>query len=260
MHVDKTTGGLCMAALLAACTPEHVDNAKPATPKTPACEQEGTGQVSGNAFAFSPDGGRVEGAVVSVVEHPDQEAITDADGGFTFEVPFGDVTLEMQHPDYPTIQTGTLNLCGGDLSEVSFQAPDYAVYELMAVAAGAQPDPDVCQLATTITEHGGTMYPSEDFAGRSHGIADATVTSDPPLAAEHGPVYFNLISFDLIYPDPTLESSTVDGGVLYVNVPPGEYTLRGHKDGLEFTEVRVWCRAGMLVNASPPWGITEVPI
>ena len=46
-----------------------------------------------------------------------------------------------------------------------------------------------------------------------------------------------------------------DGGVLFIQVPPGDYTWTAHKAGVEFTQVRMKCRAGYLINASPPWGL-----
>jgi len=41
----------------------------------------------------------------------------------------------------------------------------------------------------------------------------------PPLSAEHGPVYFSAN----VIPDPTLTQTTEDGGVVFTNVPEGEY-------------------------------------
>ncbi|MBI5478232.1 MAG: hypothetical protein HY906_05210 [Deltaproteobacteria bacterium] len=58
-------------------------------------------------------------------------------------------------------------------------------------------------------------------------------------------------------PDPYLTETTVDGGVLFVNVAPGTYRLDGHKEGSTFRPAWVWCRAGVFVNASPPHGIQE---
>lgn len=59
----------------------------------------------------------------------------------------------------------------------------------------------------------------------------------------------------MIWPDRTLTETTADGGVLFTNVPPGRYTLRAHKQGAAIRSVAVTCRAGVLTNASPPWGL-----
>ena len=62
----------------------------------------------------------------------------------------------------------------------------------------------------------------------------------------------------MILPDYTLKQTSLDGGVLFVNVPPGDYVLRAFKEGTAFPEVRVRCDAGMFVNASPPKGMHEL--
>ncbi|MEZ5177206.1 MAG: hypothetical protein R2746_02700 [Acidimicrobiales bacterium] len=59
----------------------------------------------------------------------------------------------------------------------------------------------------------------------------------------------------MIFPDASLTETTVDGGVLFVNVAPGTYTLTARKDGAVIREVEVSCRAGVLTNAAPPWGL-----
>ena len=59
-------------------------------------------------------------------------------------------------------------------------------------------------------------------------------------------------------PDRALAETSEDGGVVYVNAPPGEYVLRASKPGRSFTEAHVLCRAGLLVNASPPYGMAAV--
>ena len=111
------------------------------------------------------------------------------------------------------------------------------------------PDPQTCQLVTTVTRIGKSLYDPG-----AHGEAGVTVQLDPPLPPVHGPVYFNA---DVI-PDLSLSETSDDGGVVYTNVPPGEYTLVGSKDGATFTAVRFKCEAGWLVNASPPWGIQRL--
>ena len=74
---------------------------------------------------------------------------------------------------------------------------------------------------------------------------------EPEVAPERGPIYFN----DDVIPDKTQSLSSTDGGIVYTNIPPGEYVLKAHKAGVDFESVRVKCRAGVLVNASPPYGL-----
>ena len=72
------------------------------------------------------------------------------------------------------------------------------------------------------------------------------------------PIYFQTVRHDVIYPDRKLSRTTEDGGLLFVNVPPDTYTLRAHKEGTTFTDVMIKCRAGMIVNGAPPWGLQAV--
>jgi hypothetical protein len=89
----------------------------------------------------------------------------------------------------------------------------------------------------------------------AHGEAGATVTVEPALPPEHGPIYFNAA----VIPDPSLTETSEDGGVLFVDVPPGTYTLHAQKDGVIFEDTLMQCEAGVLVNASPPYGLQALP-
>jgi hypothetical protein len=209
--------------------------------------------VSGHAMQFSQGGGRLEGAEVTILEFPSLSVTTDVDGAFRFPaLPVGaQVSLILSYPNYPAIQTGTITLGAEDVERVTFQAPDKYMYGLMARMSQIQPRPDLCQIATTVTRRGLSMYDS----GTSHGEPDATVSISPTPAEATGPIYFNLVNHNTIYPDLELTHTSLDGGALYLNVDPGEYTLRAEKPDTTFTEVVLRCRPGMLVNASPPWGL-----
>ena len=99
-------------------------------------------------------------------------------------------------------------------------------------------DPAACQIVSTVTRVGKSIY--DDGA---HGEAEATVTLEPAIPAEHGPVYFGA---DVI-PDPSLTETSEDGGVLYHNVPAGTYVMRAHKDGVTFEATTMRCE-----SRSPP--------
>jgi hypothetical protein len=204
--------------------------------------------VSGVAAIFNDAvTGRIAEAKISVVEQPDLSMTTAADGAFAFEVGSGDdVTLVLEHPDYPLIQTGTHTVPTSGVNDLTFQVPDKGIYNALAALVQITPDPTRCQLVTTITRKGGTI-----LEPGAHGEAGVTVTITPELPKESGPIYFNAS----VLPDKSLTESTEDGGVLYVNVPVGKYVLHGEKAGATLTDVRFDCRAGVLVNASPPRGM-----
>lgn len=204
--------------------------------------------VEGDAkpFAGGPTG-LIEGATITVLEHPEMQMVTGADGHFAFDLEVGtEATFVMEHPDYPLIQTGTHIVPEEGMTRVTFQAPTYPIYAALAGIVEITPDDTKCQMVTTVTRVGKSIYDEG-----AHGEAEVTVEVTPSPPAESGPIYFN----SSVIPQRDLVETSDDGGVLFTNVPPGEYHWEGHKDGVEFRPVHMKCRAGVLVNASPPWGL-----
>lgn len=209
-----------------------------------------TVSVSGDAIPFniSPEA-RIEGAVISILGEPDRQMTTKADGKFLFEgLAVGSVvTLVLEHPDYHLIQTGSITLGPEGAERITFQAVPNLTYKMMAASIGIGTDEEnLCQMVTTVTRVGKSLYDSG-----AHGEEGAVVTLEPPLPKENGPLYFN----SDVQPDWDLTETSDDGGVLFVQVPPGEYTWTATKEGVHFRQVVMKCRPGVLVNASPPWGL-----
>ena len=206
--------------------------------------------LAGDAIPFiGGPNGRIEGAEVWVLEHPEMSLTTGPDGHFQFDglAEGEEVTLVMEHPDYHPIQTGTIRLGARGAERVTFQAPTWAVYDAFAAILQVVPDEaNRCQMVTTVTRVGKSIYDTG-----AHGEDGVTVTLDPPLPAEHGPIYFNAS----VIPDRSLSETSEDGGVLHIQVPPGEYVWTAYKAGVVFTRIKMKCRVGLLVNASPPWGL-----
>jgi hypothetical protein len=209
-------------------------------------------EVSGNAFAFAPPGfpgfGRIEGATISVLEMPGVATTTGEDGFFLFEgLPAGaDATFVLEADGFPVANTRTFRLPDHDLGRVTFQVPTLELLAGLGGIAGVELDPERCQIASTVTVVGKSLYDPGP-----HGEAGAIVTIEPALDARQGPIYFD----EDVLPDPSLTESSGDGGVAFVNVDPGEYTLTATKEGLEIESVRLNCRPGVLANASPPYGL-----
>lgn len=208
--------------------------------------------LSGDAIPFDdgPDG-RIEGAYIYVLERPELHTTTGADGHFEFTgLSIGsEVTLRLVHPDYAPIQTGTLTMAAGGAERVTFQAVTHAIYDALATIVAIEPDPTRCQMVTTITRIGRSIYDPG-----AHGEADVLVFTEPMVPAESGPIYFN----SSVIPDRTLTISSDDGGVLWTNVEPGRYVVTGTKAGATFRQVTFRCEPGWLVNASPPWGLQRL--
>ncbi|MCC6646665.1 MAG: hypothetical protein IT374_13970 [Polyangiaceae bacterium] len=208
--------------------------------------------VTGDAFAFNEGvDARVSGAHVFVLEDPSLEATTDATGHFSIaNVPVGsDVTLVLEHDDFIPIQTGTHQVPATGIDRITFQAVRPVIRDALAGLLSLELDPTRCQMVTTVTRVGRSLYDPG-----AHGEAGVTVTVDPPLPAESGPIYFN----SEVLPDRMQTETSDDGGVLFVNVPVGEYTLTAHQEGGTYEPLRMTCTAGRLVNASPPWGLQRL--
>ncbi|NVB40288.1 hypothetical protein G6O69_20770 [Pseudenhygromyxa sp. WMMC2535] len=212
----------------------------------------GTVTVSGNAFTFGVGSeSRVSGATITILEMPEQQAITDDDGYFEFTgLPNGaEASFRLEKDGNPVVHTKTFTLPeeeGATVEHVTFQVPNDATFDALATILQIEPSEDLCQIASTVTRVGKSLYD----AG-AHGEAGATVTIEPALPEEAGPVYFNA---DVI-PQHDLVETSADGGVVYTNVPPGTYTLTAHKEGVEFETVTVRCEASVLANPSPPYGL-----
>lgn len=208
--------------------------------------------LSGDAIPFDdgPDG-RIEGAYIYVLERPELHMTTGADGHFAFTgLTIGsEITLRLVHPDYVPIQTGTFVMEAGGAERVTFQAVTHAIYEALAAILMITPDPERCQMVTTVTRIGRSIYDPG-----AHGEADVLVATSPMVPLESGPVYFN----SSVVPDRALSITSDDGGVVWVNVLPGRYTVTGTKAGATFRPVIFRCEAGWLVNASPPWGLQRL--
>jgi hypothetical protein len=213
--------------------------------------------VGGRAVSFDPGFGTPWGAAVGVVQRPDLPvAITEQDGSFRVEGLFAgdEMALVLTFDDYFPTQTATLVLPERGIADVSIQTPPGIVAWALAAVLRTDLDPDLCQIAATVSPPGGGPY--------SEGVPGARVRIDPPLPADHGPFYF--LYFDIPglpvidLPIRGLDATTDDGGVVFVNVPPGRYVLTAEKEGTEFTPATIDCRPGVLVNASPPHGLQAI--
>lgn len=204
--------------------------------------------VSGDAIPFNTRD-RLADATITVLEFPEMEMVTGEDGHFEFcGFHTGDeVTLRLTAFEKHPIQTGTITVDHEDVERVTFQVVDYTTYAGLALMVDIVPDEDnLCQMVTTVTRVGKSLYDEG-----AHGEAGATVTIEPALDPEQGPIYFGAD----VLPDRDLTETSEDGGVLFVQGEPGEYVWTATKPGVEFTQIKMKCRAGWLINASPPWGL-----
>ncbi len=209
--------------------------------------------VSGRVFVFGPSAGAtLVGATVSVAEAPECTTTVGEDGSFELEVPSGaPVSFVLEQPGFPLNQSATLKVGSEGIVFLGFQAPTEATFGALAIMAAIAAEPERCQVTTTVSRAG-----TEPYGGIGLGEPDVVVTIEPGIEAS--PIYFEYASESLIYPEPDLTATTIDGGVVLPNVPPGEYRLTATKQGKAFTPVDIRCRPGTLVNAVPPYGLQEL--
>jgi len=213
--------------------------------------------ITGRAFVFGPNnsGLSLEGATVSVAEAPEIHTTVMADGSFSFEVPSGaPLSFLVEQPDFHLNQSAAIPIGPDGIAMLGFQVPTEDTFNLLAILSDIDEiDPTRCQISTTVSRAG-----TEPYGGPALGEPDVVVSIEPPLPKESGPIYFAYVSDSTILPHRTLTATSIDGGVIFANVPPGEYVLKATKEGKQFTPVEIRCRAGHLVNAAPPNGLQEI--
>lgn len=209
--------------------------------------------ITGQAFVFGPNGQglMLGGATISVAESPEVTATVAADGTFTIAAPSGGpASFSLTQDGFFPDQSATLDITTDGIAMLGFQAPTNDGVDTLSTLVRVTPDPRRCQIATTVSRIGTAPY-----GGDGLGVDGATVAIEPPVPASSGPIYFAYGT--LPFPDRTLTTTSIDGGVVFTNVPVGEYTLSAAKDGVTFSTVDIRCRAGVLVNAAPPHGIQQ---
>src|SRR5450755_4699851 len=107
-------------------------------------------------------------------------------------------------------------------TEIYFSAAKGQIEQQIGALIGA-PYTLANVLVTTVGKSWASMYSPE----LPHGDPGAAVSINPaaPFPASLGPVYFNAS----VAPDPTLTSTSVDGGVLFGNLASGSYTVTASK-------------------------------
>ena len=245
-----------------------------------------TVSMGGIAWGFTLPGqggyDRIAGAKVSVLEMPELSTTTNDRGEFTIEgLPSGsDATFVLEHESYPLAYTKTHTVPDTDLGDLTFQVPNDDLYAAIELLLGIRTDPGKCQMVSTFTRDGRTIGDPGH-----HGQAGAVLGIEAPDGAEiaEGPIYFG----DDVIPDRSRSYGSLDGGVLILNADPGDYRLsaecvsdpeliddflaeypaetypdedlRCQTEDVEFESVRMKCRPGAFVNASPSYGLQAFP-
>ncbi|CAM4505626.1 MAG: hypothetical protein LEGION0403_FIIPPAGN_01944 [Legionella sp.] len=221
-----------------------------------------TALVSGFARSFV-SGNAISGGLVWPLGAKEEGIYTDEEGKFSIEWPIGQpITLVFEKPGsywsgYKTTQSATFIVPPEGINDknylknISFQVPSEMAYSFIQWASGFTQSPGKAQIAATVTPPNMTL---DDIP---QGIDGVKVRLSPEV--ESTPFYFGI--FPLTHKtnpfDRSLTSTSLDGGILFTNVPPGEYDLYAEKEGYVFSKVHIIAQADVLVNASPPNGPTQ---
>ena len=207
--------------------------------------------VEGDVMAFLTEvpGPRIEGATVTVVERPDISVVTGADAHFKIDGldEGSELTLLVEHPDLYPSRSSTITLGPKGATAFSLQVVPKNLFKAIEALVPEPVEMDGnCAIASTVARFGGSLY-----VRLRQGMPGVEVSLDPAVPAKSGPLYFN----EDVIPDPAQPSTSIDGGILFYNVPEGDYTLSASRNGSVFNTVRFECEAGLVINGGPPIGL-----
>jgi hypothetical protein len=207
----------------------------------------------------------VSGTRVSIAEAPITRLLnirSDANGKWRFQavkvqgVPLK-VSFVYERTGYTTTKSQVFEVGDAGVTDLSVQFPTEAYFSL----AKGQIEQEIGSLigapyslanvvVTTVGKSWASMYSPE----LPHGDPGAVVSISPAIAfpASLGPVYFN----ESVAPDPTLTSTSVDGGVLFGNLANGSYSISASKSPFVYSTLTFAIQDGIeLYVASPPHAV-----
>jgi hypothetical protein len=184
---------------------------------------------------------------------------SDAAGAWSFKaIKLKGVPLRMSFvyelAGYPTTKSQVVEIGDGGITDLAVQFPTQAYY----AAAKGQIEQQIGALigapytlsnvlVTTVGKSWASMYST----ALPHGDPGVQVAISPavPFPVSLGPVYFN----EQVSPDPTLTSTSVDGGVLFGNLAAGSHTITASKAPFSYDALTFVVQDGIeLYVASPP--------
>lgn len=206
----------------------------------------------------------VPGVHVWIAEYPFSKnagVVSDESGWWSFslkklagaELP---ISLMYEKSEWPTTKSNVILIGDGDEADIAIQFIDKDYYynemkpkvesmlKLVAPKSGGK-------MKNAMVATVGKKWASMHDDRLPHGDPGATVTKIPDAI---GPIYFN----EKVQPDPLYGKTSVDGGVAWLNVPPGEHVVTASREGVEYAEVKFIVEEANIANgvelyiASPP--------
>ncbi|MGK2931283.1 MAG: hypothetical protein ACSLFD_00665 [Solirubrobacterales bacterium] len=238
--------------------------------------------ISGKAYIFNHMDTLISNAPIKVREFPKLSTSTNAIGDYKLKVPnnanvtpyipsgTGPLTrynLDDYSPKGPAEETHwnevdhqTFHTRGADLENVNFQTPadlEYAgLKAILSVQTGPDGRPTNCAIVTTASMRSvrGVDYNTfekETAEHHGHGVPGATSIAFPSLGS---PVYFN----EHVIPDESETETSKDGGIVWTEIPTGNYRVVTSSESERFASFLATCKAGRVIVPNPPWGAYEL--
>lgn len=204
----------------------------------------------------------VSGVRVWIAELPITRALnirSDAGGNWRFPaIKIKGAPLRMSFvyelEGYPTTKSQVFDIEDAGITDVAVQFPTMAYFlaakgqieqQIGALIGGPYSLNNV--LVTTVGKSWASMF-STRLPHGDPGVQVA-ISGAAPFPASLGPVYFN----EAVAPDPTLASTSVDGGVLFGNLANGSHTVTASKAPFTYAPLTFVVEdAIQLYVASPP--------
>jgi hypothetical protein len=162
--------------------------------------------------------------------------------------------------DSVAVQSNIYTIGNEDISDAAIQMPD----ELYLAAAKMQLEAGISSLigqpysiSNLMVSTVGMPWASIFDPTLPHGDPGAVVIMTPTLASPlQGPIYFD----ETVSPNPLYTSTSVDGGVLFDNLPPGSYAMTADLAPYTYEEVSFNVHEEVhLYISSPPHSIQRMP-
>ncbi len=155
---------------------------------------------------------------------------------------------------YTTTKSQVFEIGDTGLTDAAVQFPTAAYYaaakgqiEQQISAAIGAPYTLANVLVTTVAKSWGSMY--SPLLPHGDPMAVVSISPSVPFPGSVGPIYFNAD----VSPDPSLTSTSVDGGVLFGNLAAGRYTVTASKTPFTYSPLTFAVEDDVpLYVASPP--------
>lgn len=182
----------------------------------------------------------VPGVKVWISEHPftkDRDIQTDETGWWTMHViKYEGVDLEFsfvyEKDGWITTKTNVITITDEDDTDLAIQYidPDFYTYAMLPFVEGVFLGGGELMNAMVVTV--GKSFASMHDGRLPHGDPEALVFTSPPSTGV-GPIYFD----EDVLPNPAQPHTSLDGGVVWLNMPSGTYAVSAEREGVNYETV-----------------------